>query len=141
MSSKNVGVGVLDDPLARLDQKTNIITNKIEKLNTKVDRLYDDRINEVIMTEDFVRLSTRIDEERKVLQTELDKLNTQKENHKNSQKTQMTDMYENIIKEFLSLKNPTKEILAELIDRIEIHQDKTVDIYFKFTELQDLMVA
>ena len=124
-----------------LNDKINFCMNSMEKLNNKVDMLYDDRINEIINTEDFVRLSTKINEERKVLQNELDRLNLQKQNYRDSQKAQMTDMYEKTIKEFLSLKNPTKEIIAELIDRIEIHQDKTIDIYFKFSELQDLLVA
>ena len=130
----------LRDPLKEAEDKISIITNSIEKLNQKIDTLYDDRINEVISTEDFVRLSAKINEERESLRTELDRLNEQKQSY-SSNKKQDVDMYEKTIKEFLSLKNPTKEILAELIDRIEIHQDKTIDIYFKFSELQDLMVA
>ena len=34
--------------------------------------------------------------------------------------------------------NPTKEIIREFIERIEIHSDKQVDIYFNFKPLQEL---
>ena len=32
----------------------------------------------------------------------------------------------------------TKEIIREFIEKIEIHSDKQVDIYFNFKPLQDL---
>ena len=42
------------------------------------------------------------------------------------------------IEEFLKIKNPTKEIIREFIEKIEIHSDKQVDIYFNFKPLQEL---
>ena len=36
------------------------------------------------------------------------------------------------------IKNPTKEIIREFIEKIEIHSDKQVDIYFNFKPLQEL---
>ena len=40
-----------------------------------------------------------------------------------------------IVKEFLKLEKPTPEIMKVLINRIEIHQDKQVDIIFNFKKL------
>ena len=40
------------------------------------------------------------------------------------------------IEEFLSLKNPTNETLREIIDRIEINEDKRVEVYFKLKPLE-----
>ena len=36
------------------------------------------------------------------------------------------------------MEKPTKEIIREFIEKIEIHSDKQVDIYFNFKPLQDL---
>lgn len=43
-----------------------------------------------------------------------------------------------MIEEFLNMEKPTKEIIREFIEKIEIHSDKQVDIYFNFRTLQDL---
>ena len=42
---------------------------------------------------------------------------------------------EKTIKEFLKLEKPSKRILYELIDRIELEEYKNIYIYFNFSEL------
>jgi len=37
------------------------------------------------------------------------------------------------------MKEPTKEIMGQFIEKIEIHQNKEVDIYFKFQPLNDII--
>ena len=36
------------------------------------------------------------------------------------------------------MKKPNKEIIREFIEKIEIHSDKQVDIYFNFKPLQEM---
>ena len=43
-----------------------------------------------------------------------------------------------VIQEFLSLNRPSPEIMKVIINRIEIHQDKQVDLYFNFKQLNNL---
>ena len=69
----------------------------------------------------------------------------QKENEymeiKDMQKNSKQDDSENIkklVKEFLELKEPTTEIMKVIINRIEIHQDKQVDLYFNFKQLNNI---
>ena len=45
---------------------------------------------------------------------------------------------DNLVDEFLDMEKPNKEIIREFIERIEIHSDKQVDIYFNFKPLQKL---
>ena len=45
---------------------------------------------------------------------------------------------DNLIEEFLQMEKPTKEAIREFIEKIEIHSDKQVDIYFNFKPLQEL---
>ena len=47
-------------------------------------------------------------------------------------------LLDKLVDEFLNMESPTKEIIREFIERIEIHSDKQVDIYFNFKPLQDL---
>ena len=43
-----------------------------------------------------------------------------------------------LIKEYLSLEKPTPELVKLLINRIEVHQNKEIDIYFNFSKLNEL---
>lgn len=43
-----------------------------------------------------------------------------------------TQKLKSVMQEILSLNNPTPEIMKVIINRIEIHQDKQVDIYLNF---------
>ena len=56
------------------------------------------------------------------------------ENNKTKNETRLDDLVE----EFLNMENPTKEIIREFIEKIEIHSDKQVDIYFNFKPLQEV---
>jgi len=43
-----------------------------------------------------------------------------------------------LVKEFIELKEPTPEVMKVIINRIEIHQDKQVDIIFNFKQLNNI---
>ena len=49
----------------------------------------------------------------------------------NNQST-YNNYYLDKIKEFLEMKNPSRALIISLIDRIEIDEDKNIDIYYKF---------
>ena len=57
-----------------------------------------------------------------------------KEQLKNLEYTNVTDdkYYAQKIEEFLKLEKPTRALITTLIDRIEIDEDKNIDIYYKF---------
>ena len=41
-------------------------------------------------------------------------------------------MVEKYINEFLSMKNTTRELVVSLVDRVDIYEDKKLDIKFAF---------
>ena len=53
-------------------------------------------------------------------------------------KTKNESKLDNLIEEFINMEKPTKEIIREFIEKIEIHSDKQVDIYFNFKPLQEV---
>ena len=42
-------------------------------------------------------------------------------------------MIENCINEFLFMKNPSRELVIDLIERVDIFEDKKLDIKFAFS--------
>ena len=103
------------------------IKNEIRRLEQRIETLYEDRLNGIIQAVDFKRLSDKANTERESLQKQL----------KSFCEIPKIDR-EQIIKEFLTLANPTQSILAELIDRIDVHENGEFDIHFKFQELQSV---
>ena len=43
---------------------------------------------------------------------------------------------EKYINEFLSIDNPTRELIINLVEKIYIYQDKTIDIIFTFKNVK-----
>ena len=60
------------------------------------------------------------------------------EQQKEEAKQDDTEKIKSVIQEFLSLNKLTSEIMKVIINRIEIHQDKQVDLYFNFKQLNNL---
>lgn len=61
-----------------------------------------------------------------------------KSDYGENDKTKSESRLDNLIEEFLNMEKATKEIIREFIEKIEIHSDKQVDIYFNFKPLQEL---
>jgi len=42
---------------------------------------------------------------------------------------------ENYINKFLSMKNPSRELIVNLVDRIDIYEDKRIDVKLSFNNM------
>ena len=102
---------------------------RIENLLKKQDALYDDKFNEVIDISTYKRIYTQV---RNEIEKENDKLAEYKRKLKNLKdyKKESEELV-NIVKEFLSMKHPSKEMLHKIIDKIYITSDKEIEIYYK----------
>ena len=112
------------------------INNKLNDISKKLDKMYLDNLNEVITNEDYFRYSKSFIEEREKIKKE--KANIEEKIKSLENKMQINKTKENvdkIIENFLSFEKPSKEILFELIDRIELDEYKNIYIYFNFSEL------
>ena len=108
----------------------------IEKETRKLEVMYDDRLAGIITLDEYMKNANRIKETVKGYEQNIQEL--EQELSCNSDKTKKESRLGNLIEEFLNMEKPTKEIIREFIEKIEIHSDKQVDIYFKFKPLQDL---
>ena len=107
---------------------------EINLIKDNIDQMYVDKLNNKISEEMYERLFDKLINEVKQKEKEYDELKMQKEDNRQDDRKEI----EKIIKEFLKLEKPTPEIMKVIINKIEIHQDKQVDIYFNFKKLNDL---
>lgn len=106
------------------------LKNKIENINKSLDELYFDKLNKVIDEERFFRIKEKLEMNLKQLQSEYNNLITKKKKEINPiEKQQSIDKY---IDNFLKLKNPSRDLIVNLIDRIEIFENKTININLTF---------
>ena len=82
----------------------------------------------------YERLFSKLKNEIKQKENENMEIKRQKEESKQDD----NEKIKSVIQEFLSLNKPTPEIMKVIINKIEIHQDKKVDLYFNFKQLNTL---
>jgi len=117
-------------------QGLEIVNNKIQENTAKLDKMYFDNLNGIIADDDYFRYSKPFIEEKEKLKKQ--KMNIEEkieilENKKQNSKEK--ENVDNIINEFLKFEKPSKEMLFELIDRIELDEFKNIYIYFNFSDL------
>ncbi len=102
--------------------------NTINKYKQQIKKVYMDNLNELINNDLFQtmqqELNDRIDEEEKHIQKlkeDLDILISKKYEEPN---------YKKIVEQYLSFEKPSRVLLLQIIDYIEISQDGTIDIYY-----------
>ena len=108
----------------------------IEKETRKLEVMYDDRLAGIITLDEYMKNANRIKECVKGYEQRIKEL--EQELSGENDKTKSESRLDNLIEEFLNMEKPTKEIIREFIEKIEIHSDKQVDIYFNFKPLQEL---
>ena len=108
----------------------------IEKETRKLEVMYEDRLAGIISLEEYMKNANRIKEIVKSYEKAIKEF--EQELSGESKQVKNESKLDNLVEEFLNMENPTKEIIREFIEKIEIHSDKQVDIYFNFKPLQEL---
>ncbi len=112
------------------------IENKLKDISLCIKNLYMDKVKKIITEQEFLELTNSFEIERQEYKKKQEELiETQS---KLQTKNANTDKIEKLAKDFISLNNPSKELLKQLIDKITISEDNEITIYFKFKELNDI---
>jgi len=102
----------------------------IDNETRKLEVMYDDRLAGIITLEEYMKNANRIKELVRGYEQNIKEL---------EQSSNLVGIIScNLIEEFLNMEKPKKEIIREFIEKIEIHSDKQVDIYFNFKPLQEV---
>lgn len=110
------------------------LENEIKLINNNIDQMYVDKLNNKISEEMYERLLRKFRNDIGEKENKYIEIKQQKEEAKQDD----TEKIKSVVQDFLSLNRPTSEIMKVIINRIEIHQDKKVDLYFNFKQLNDL---
>ena len=113
------------------EKKLKKLETEIKLINDNIDQMYVDKLNGKISEEMYERLFKKLREEAKQKENEYIKIQEIQDNSKKDN----TESIKKIIKDFLELKQPAPEVMKVIINKIEIHQDKQVDIIFNFRKL------
>ena len=123
-------------------KKIEQIDKSILDINNNLDKMYMDKLQGIILEEDYIRVSQKFifdrtnlmkqkeELEQKLIGTE-DKINTK---NKTKEEKELDELIEN----FLKLEQIDKMYLYRLINKIEIDKDKNVYIYFNFSKLNSI---
>lgn len=118
------------------EKRLETISQKISDIGLYIKNLYMDKVKGVVSENDYISLVADFTKDRDNLIKEKEELIT----IMNNQKPQIdeTAKIEKLAKEFISLEKPTKQLLNELIEKITISENKEINIYFKFNELNEM---
>ena len=119
-----------DDNKLTNKKELEILTNDIRQINDNLDIIYIDKLNKKITEEQFKRVKLKFENELNIKQKKYSELNNSiNDNINEESKNKMVVEY---INKLLSMKEPSRELIINLIDKIEIYEDKTINIKVSF---------
>ena len=122
-----------EDNMLKNKKELEMLTNDIKQINDNLDIIYIDKLNKKITEEQFERVKVKLENELNIKQKRYNELNNcNNDNINEESKNKLINEY---INRFLSMKEPTRELIINLIDKIEIFEDKTINIKVSFNNL------
>ena len=119
-----------EDNNLSIKKDINILENEIKQLNDNLDSIYIDKLDKVITEEQFNRVKIRLENELSIKEKRYSELiNVANDKVNENTKNKLINEY---INKFLFMKEPSRELIINLIDKIEIFEDKTINIKVSF---------
>ena len=112
------------------EKEIEVLSKDINQINDNLDNIYIDKLNKTITENQFNRVKSKLELE---LDRKITRLNELKnDNIDGINQDKINQKIEKYINKFLSMKNPSRELIICLIDRIDIYEDKRINIKFSF---------
>jgi len=126
---------IYNDSINELKKEKEKCEIKINQENNIIDNLYQDKINRVLFEDDFKRLYE--DHSSKIRSLKLQIENCDEKINKIEEEISNIDYKEckRVVDSFMSMRKPSRNIITRLVNRVEISEDKSIDVYFNFKEL------
>jgi hypothetical protein len=117
---------LLDEKKRQQKCKADIKTN-LERLECKIDKIYNDKLDDNITEDDFQRIYKKLKDEQASLHSKAQSLAENGDE----------DLYnepkiKELVRRFLNADEISKELLVSLIERVELTKDKEIFIHFRF---------
>ena len=135
IDSKKIELNI-ENSISKYDYRKMLqkLETEIKLINDNIDKMYVDKLNGKISEEMYERLFNKLKGEIKQKEEEYIGLKNEQENNSYDD----IEKIKKLVHDFLKLEKPTPEFMRMLINKIEIHQDKQVDLYFNFRKLNNL---
>ena len=111
----------------KAEEEIKRLTTEVNGLTAKMDRLYDDRLNDIVEDFDFTRRYNLMKEARISAQKRLEML-TDKED----EEPFFDQDIDELAQQFIASAGTNRELLCSLIDKVEMSQDKKILIRYRF---------
>ena len=122
--------------LKEINQKIKKLNNVFNSYKSTIDNLYMDKVKGLIDEETFKRIYDKIQQDIFRVIIKIDELNKKKQiNEKQASKNTGFSRCKHSVLDYMSLKNPTKDQIKRLIERIEIDKDKNIYVHLNFPKL------
>lgn len=123
-------------------KKLEQIDKTILDINNNLDKMYMDKLQGIILEEDYIRVSQKFIFDRTNFTKQKEELEQKligtEEKISSKNKTTEEKELDKLIENFLKLEQIDKIYLYRLINKIEIDKDKNVYIYFNFSKLNSI---
>ncbi len=120
-------------------KKIEHIDKQILDINNNLDKMYMDKLQGIILEEDYIRVSKKFIFDRTNLLKQKEELEQKligtEEKISSKNKIKEEKELDELIEKFLKLEQMDKIYLYRLINKIEIDKDKNVYIYYNFSKL------
>lgn len=115
------------------------IESEIKELDRKIEVSYMDRLNDVISVDTYDKITSKMEEQKKQLQDAVDEIKNAYEEYKINNSTDQLLETKKIVNSYLkSRKKLSRELILKMVDRIEVHDDKTIDLHLKLKPLEQI---
>lgn len=127
---------VIKENLKKLTSKIDMINLAIKNTKEIMDSSYIDKISGVINEDMFKRIYDKNNNDLIMYNEDLKKLEQLLEmNKKNTKQNSELFVCKKAVEEFMTLKEPSKEVINSLINRIEIDKERNVYIHLNYRNL------
>lgn len=129
---------IIIENLNDINKKIERLERELESTKNTIDSLYMDKVNGLVDEDMYKRIYEKSKCSR--LKTEEEIKNLLLEKSKYEEQTIDQSKYnkrKRALLDFMSLKNPTRDQIVRLVNKIEIDKDKNIYVHLKFPELMD----
>ena len=135
---ENNSEDIIRKNIKELNKKIERLNNVLNSHKKTIDNLYIDKLNGLVDEEMYKRIYEKTKTEISKLNLEVEELKKKKQiNEKQVSNDPSFNKCKKSIIDYMSLKNPTKDQVKRLIDRIEIDKDKKIYVHLRFPELNE----
>ena len=123
-----------------LIRKINKLESDIAKIDKQIEKVYMDRLDEVITVDTYQKISAKFETTKESLISALDEAKLTYSNYKEDNNDEAILSAKELSKKYIkNRKKLDRDLLLQIVDRIEIHEDKSLDLYLRIKPLEQVM--